>query len=625
MIYLIKQCNHKTKIIISTIFLICISILKVISQDYNAEVLNKQTIIEIEANCIVKKIKIEIKINNRNGEKYTEIQIPYSKISKISKIEGYIKDNNENTIRRLKNKEIKIRSEISDFSFYEDDLIKEFSLKFNVYPYIISYSYEISEKEFLTIEDWSPVLDLEIPTKAAELQINAPKDYSINFKSQKIQSPKIDTLENKINYKWTANYYNIINNIDDFAPPLNNELPEVIVVPENFKFISKGSFSNWVEYGNWNFNLIKGLNELTENEKNKIKNLIKNANGDLEKIKILYEYLQSETHYLNIRIDKGGFEPYPATYVIKNKYGDCKTLTNYMKSILDYVGIKSYYTLINAGEPKTNIDKNFPSQQFNHAILYVPGFYKDLWIDCTSDNSLGYVGTFIQNRDAFVIDENNSRFIKTPALSINDVKEERNIFIYNKTNNTQIEYKNKYKGETYEDIIILKKQISNNEMDKIIHKHFVDKETQILNYQIVDIKDSNIVNIFINGRVEYNDYKSVQEFIFKPIKFELPTLQKPKIRKLPVQIDFPINKKDYIYFTIPEAFEIELIPSNYYISNTAGNAECKITRLEHALIISKSIEIYPKDINPEDYQDYYYGYNELTEAENTINIILKRK
>ena len=116
------------------------------SQDYDAELIVQQTNIEINNNKLTKDLYYEIKIYNRAGEKYTKITIPYSKLYKLSKIEAYIKDSNGRIVKKLKKSEIVERSSISNFSFYEDDFVKEFTLKHNSYPYTIVYSYQIQQK-----------------------------------------------------------------------------------------------------------------------------------------------------------------------------------------------------------------------------------------------------------------------------------------------------------------------------------------------------------------------------------------------------------------------------------------------------------------------------------------------
>ena len=162
------------------------------AQTYDAEVVTQETVITVKDGKLTKTKFFEIKINNRAGEEYTNVTLPFSKLEKISKIKGYIRDDNGLVVRELKRSEITERSAISNFSFYEDSYVSEFTLKHNVYPYTIAYSYQIKQEEFLYIDYWLPVLNENIPTHNAILCLTVPQNYIIYCKKQFVDIPKID-------------------------------------------------------------------------------------------------------------------------------------------------------------------------------------------------------------------------------------------------------------------------------------------------------------------------------------------------------------------------------------------------------------------------------------------------
>ncbi len=423
-------------------------------KEYDAELVNQRTTADVSNGKLASNFYYEIKINNRAGEKYTKVRIPYSKLVRVSNIEAIIKDSNGRVVKKLTKSDIIDKSSISDFSLYEDDFIKEFTLKHNSYPYYLIYSFQLLENEFMSISNWTPVIGKSVPTDSALLEVSVPVDYPITYKNTNVAAPEIDTIKDKVVYKWKTSYTNVIES-EEMSPSLSMFYPSVHVVPTIFKFELKGSFDSWKSFGNWQYSLLQGLNDLPDNEKARIAQLIKGVEDDKEKIRILYHYLQDETRYINVTVETGGWKPYPASYVSQNKYGDCKALSNYFRSILDYVNIPSYYSIVNAGDQIREVDTAFPSARFNHIILYIPLKSEDVWLDCTSDAAFNYLGAFTQNRNAFIISRDESRFIKTPQLKPSDVLETRNIEISYNTPEATARFQNRYKGDSYDVLLYL--------------------------------------------------------------------------------------------------------------------------------------------------------------------------
>jgi hypothetical protein len=594
------------------------------TQDYDAELVSQKTSIEINKGNLTKNLFYEIKINNRAGEKYTKITIPYSKLIRLSKIEAYVKDSNGKTVKKLKKSDIVEKSSISDFSLYEDDYIKEFTLKHNDYPYTIVYSYQIQQNEFLNIDFWMPIINEKIPTIKANLEVSIPKDYKIIFKNQLVEKPIIDTTENEITFQWKASYTDLIKN-EEYSPFISNFLPNVEIVPIQFKYDIVGSFKDWISFGNWQYELLQELNELPENEKNKVESLIKDINDDKEKIRTLYHYLQDETRYINVTIETGGLKPYPASYVTQNKFGDCKALTNYFKSLLDYIQIPSYYTKVYAGSPILEIDKNFPSQQSNHIILYVPLKDEDIWLDCTSDGAFNYLGTFTQNRDAFVISKDNSRFVKTPNLKPIETLEIRKIETSLNSNSTNVKFLNTYKGESYEDILHLEKNYNDSEKSRIIRNYIVADGFELKDYKILKPNRDSSKIILSHNSTTQNIYKHYgNDILISNIAFTLPNFEKPKIRKLPVQLDYPIYKIDTIIYEIPKGYNLNQDSVNISVNNKYGEYKVEAYKSSNSIITIKNLLINAGYYPISEYEDFYSFYNQIVESENKTHITLSK-
>lgn len=592
---------------------------------YDAVLVNYRTDLQIKNNKLYTNRSYELIINNRKGEAYAEVSIPYSKMNKVSKVEAFIKDKDGILVKNLNSADIKERSMMADFSFYEDNFVKEFTLIHNVYPYTLCYKYQQQVDDFFYIDNWTPVMNRDIPTLNAVLTLDVPVDYKIAFSQQLVDSCEIDTLDKSIKYIWKGSYSRqIVPEI--YAPEISNLKPMVKIVPDKFKYDQEGMNSSWKAYGNWEYRLIESLNELPETDKRQIDNLIESVNDDKEKVKILYHYLQDETRYINISIETGGMKPYPASYVATNKYGDCKALSNYFKSVLSYVGIPSFYTNIYAGDLIKNIDLNFPSMQFNHVILCVPLPNDTLWLDCTSNGPFNYLGTFTQNRDAFLIDKDNSFFTRTPALLKQDVLEIRKVLINSDSANVPVsEFRNTYKGENYESLFGLSSSVSESKKSQLIRNNFISTDVDLLNYNLMPAhRDSAVIQLNYNAKADKLFRKYGKDQLIRIIPFSIPVFKEPKIRKYPVQINYPIYKIDTLEYKLPVGYAVSNSFKNQTINSVFGTYSIEFHHNENAVEVVKSFLLNAGRYSLEQYGDFYNFIKKVSEIDYNNYIVTQK-
>lgn len=104
--------------------------------------------------------------------------------------------------------------------------------------------------------------------------------------------------------------------------------------------------------------------------------------GDLRaKVGALYRFVANDVAYEDLLFLYSGYVPEPARRVLEAKYGDCKDKVCLLKSMLESVGVSSYFVLVNT------VDQGrqgyLPSPRFNHAVIAVDledaGDPADLW------------------------------------------------------------------------------------------------------------------------------------------------------------------------------------------------------------------------------------------------------
>ncbi|HCT31243.1 MAG TPA: DUF3857 domain-containing protein [Bacteroidales bacterium] len=613
--------NHKVLLPILFVF----NVLASYSQS-NCEVVKYSTQCELKSGKLVQIDTIILQINNRSGEKYSEIEIPFSKMLKLSDLNAWIEDTNGTVVRKLKNSDITDKSEVSNYSLYEDDFVRTFSLKHNSYPYKICYTYKQTKTQFVSIVNWTPVIFSKVSTRSAFLTIILPKDCVVKkyVNSSEIISADTTGVNNK--YVFYSSYEKVDNN-QIFAEPFGNNIPKVVVLPKEFLFGVKGGTDSWAEFGDWFLNLNKGSLDLPDSEKTTIDRLIMNITDPKEKAKVLYYYLQDHTRYINVSIGIGGFKAYPATYVSTNKYGDCKALTNYMMALLEYAGIKSYYTLINSSREPEKLIESMPCPQFNHIILTIP-FGKDtVWLENTSmAEPFGYIRSSIQNRKALLIEQNNSRLINIPTTSRKQISLSRKTFIsFNEQGNADYKTELIFGGNNYEQYNSLNNYYNKKEQDEIVKELVPFQNCELINWEIIN-SNRDSATIRLNSKLNiYKLLKPLGEDFYLTLNPVLQyTFERPSNRKFPLQIPYPINNVDTAIYQFPDKLVLKTIPENVNVKTNFGYYELTTKQVGETFYVIKKLSIFPVYCDLTDYSAFYNFINSLRDFEKKV-IVLKSK
>jgi len=564
-----------------------------VCQGFDAEVIKYTTLCEVEKDKSVQTDSVTIQINNRAGDKFSKITIPYSKTNKVSDISAWIETMDGIKVRSLKNSEISDKSAISDISMYEDNYEKLFQLKHNTYPYKVVYTFKTTYRNFIAITYWSPILHRSVPTRTSTLHVSIPKGYEFNKFENNITQSSIDSTDSRLLLAWKASYVNLAK-AEIFSQPEMHE-PYVIIAPLNFDYGVKGSSKNWRSYGNWQYRLIQGLDILPDEEKKTISDLIKGVNDKKEIVKILYHYLQDHTRYIHVSIGIGGFKPYSAIYVSTNKYGDCKALSNYMKAMLSFAGIESFYTKVYASEQPRNLIKAFAGPQFNHIVLAVPLSNDTIWIENTSNiNPFGYLGTFTQNREALLITEDNSRLVKIPTLKTEDILVFNKLeFDLNVSGNATVKLISSFKGSDFEKFNQLNSEYNRDEKDRIIREYMPFENYEVINWELKKFhRDTARIELISN----VNLFKFLKplgdEYYFSLYPGKIPSFSAPSNRILPVILPFPISSLDTLVYNLPVGYKMKTKVDRVSIETPYGKYEQSFNVTNVKIVVIKRFTLF---------------------------------
>ena len=331
-------------------------------------------------------------------------------------------------IRDIHKDEVEDYAAFDGFSIYNDLRLKHVDFTYGNYPYTIEYEYEVTHNGLQSYSTWAPQR-YKTSVEKSIFELTLPADMEFRYKAFNItQLPQINNEGGKKRNAWQL-LNKIVVSRESNAPDTYQPLPVLRTLPNNFEVDGyKGNMESWQAFGRFMYELNNNRDNLSPAMVQKVKSLTANATTNEEKIAALYHYLQENMRYVSVQLGIGGWQTFDAEYVEKNKYGDCKALTNFMKGMLKTAGIKAYASLITAGDQNMEIKEDFPAPYFNHVILNVPE--ENIWLECTSTNNpVNYLGTSTADRPTLLITEKGGVLTRTPAISNNFQKGKTQIIL----------------------------------------------------------------------------------------------------------------------------------------------------------------------------------------------------
>ena len=573
-------------------------------------------------------VKMAITILNKKGDRFAEVRIGYDKINKIVSVKGQRFDKWGKQISQLKSKDIEDYSAYDGFSIYSDNRIKYFDLRYPEYPYTIEYEFEIEENGFMSLSNWVPYSGFNVSSQQSSLTITTPKDYRIKYYEINIEpSTKEEVIGDKKVTSWNFGSFPAIIR-EPRMPYLQSILPQVLTAPSDFELEGyRGDMTDWASFGRWEKRLNEDRDLLPNEFARKINQLVSRDLSKTEKIKKLYEYLQSNTRYISIQLGIGGWQTFPASHVASNGYGDCKALSNFMKAMLNSVDIESYYTLVKAGRHTPNIIKEFPSNQFNHMILCVPNYQDTIWLECTSqDNPFGYLGRFTGDRDVLVINDEGGEIVHTKVYNKDDNKQNQSTKVELGTDGSaQISLQTNCTGLQYENFSALM-DIGEKEQRKWLFENLDIPSFEIIDFQLEQMK-KEIPELNAKIDVSVHRFASVsgKRLFFQPNIFNqrssISIPQKERIYEF--ILDFPYEDVDSVLIKIPQGYHLEFIPERVTIDSPYGNYESQILPEDEKILYIRKCALIKGKFPASEYLDFVNFVNDIAEADKAKLVLVK--
>jgi hypothetical protein len=579
--------------------------------------------LRIKSNAVVRFDNIHIEIIAYNKFVYTNKRIvtvfnkegdykigayqQYDENINIQNLEARIYNSDGKEIKKFKKNDFKDVSAVPGGTLYSDSRVKYLDYTPINYPYTILFETQVAYHSTAFIPSWRPIEGYYISTENAEYKITNGSEIPIKVKTSNFETYNIEKINDY--YFKAKNLQSLVP--EAFSPDFKTFAPYLKVALTEFDMEGvKGINNNWEDFGLWmNNNLITGTQELPQGIKNTIKQLTVNADSDVEKAKIVYQYMQDKTRYISVQVGIGGWKPMDAQDVDRLAYGDCKALTNYTQALLNEVGVTSYYTIIYGDDKLLDIDKDFSATEGNHVILCLPNNDDYIWLECTSKtNPFGYNANFTDDRDALIITPEGGKIVHTKVYDALENLQEIDAEIFlDETGHVLGDLKIQSYGTKYGEHEVLQNYTFKEQ--ELYYKD--DFWGDLSNVEILKMNFNNNKDRIVfteDVRVKISNYSSNagNRLLFQPNVFNKLTITPPryKNRKLPFVIERGFTELDRYQIKFSDKLEVEAIMEPVSIQNKYGSYTLSVTTANNIITYKRELVLHKGSYSKEDYQEF---------------------
>jgi len=612
---------------------------KMFSQNYAVSEIPEE--LKKDANAVVRKNLSQYTINsvddidivdsevitifNKAGEKYSRVYIPYTKTLRINDVKIKLYNSDGVVTKTYSKKDLNDVNHSGQSELYGDDRVLYTDIIGISYPYTLEIVYKASTSNTIFIPTVTPFYDYNVGIESTGIEI-------INKSGIKLRKKITENSYAKTEVSGDENHlYVFYKNIpaakeEKYSPSMSVILPKSEFALDQFNLEGKkGNFTTWADFGKWYNTLLDPVSQITPEIQQEVNSL--NLKGSTEeKVKTIYQYMQSKTRYVNISIGIGGWQPMSADAVRKKGYGDCKALTNYMRVLLKAAGIPSYYSVIYMDETPKIFDKDFPKMDGNHVILCVPTEKGNLWLENTSQKiAFDHLGYRTMDRNVMMVKDSNVEIIETPkSLAENNREILRIKANISADHNLDVTSNFSYTGGLYDMSMSLLSLTPTEQKDALKHRYD--------NLQFSNIDIQNLMNDRNNGQINFDlNFKAANyskslgsDIYFRAIPFlDNDFYLDSSDRKLPIEIPFGFTDDYEIEYTIPESYKFSETIAPVKIDSEFGSFSMEFIPQDKKLLIRRKFML-KKGVFPADKITDYIDFRKKTNKIDHTKILITK-
>lgn len=383
---------------------------------------------------------------------------------------------------------------------------------------------------------------------------------------------------------------------------------------------------------NWYFDLVKDVNTQDNSSlKPIVDSLIENTTTDLEKVKNIYAWVQSNIKYVAFEDAYGGFIPREAVDICNKRYGDCKDMSSIITEMLELAKVKADLTWIGTRDIPYTYNEVFTPSVDNHMIASFTDTDGEIYfLDATSSYlPFGIVSEFIQGKQAMInVGEGKYKLADVPITKAADnlvydsvsIRLEKDIIKGNGkfaiTGYPKVKYSYFYPTKTAKE----KREYVKNAFEKGSNKFIVSKTAD---YHFDD-KDKASEIVYDFEIADYTNHADDEVYINLHLDKYLKSSKFEEDRELPYDAKFKYINKQIVRFEVPEGFAVHYIPENDRFEDEQFTFDIKYTQTDQAVILESIVSVKSLVIAKEKFENWNEMIKKLNKNYSEVLIIKKK-
>jgi transglutaminase-like putative cysteine protease len=293
---------------------------------------------------------------------------------------------------------------------------------------VVAYESEVQLPSYMTENSWE--FQRSIPVHRAAFEVDLPSGWKHRALWHNHDSATPQEIAPG-HWRWELTDIPAVDTEDAPLAPDDIALEGRMVVHYAVNDIEQGD-QLWTSIGKWYDGLGTPQTTVTSEISAKAQELASKESDFTARVERVSEFLQREIRYVGIEIGIGGYQPHPAAAVFHNRYGDCKDKVTLLIAMLNSIGVRATYVLVDTR--RGFVDADVPSIDSNHAIaaIEVPEGYTDarlrtivktrsgqrfLIFDPTNQYvPLGLLPNYLQGSFGTLVNGVNSQAIQLPVV-----------------------------------------------------------------------------------------------------------------------------------------------------------------------------------------------------------------